>query len=110
MGINITLYLPNRLDSMVGLYDIERADQLPFETKEAQAYTPALVVVHTKRWMEYGALIDLENPQLTSPYIFAWDVSASIDAALATDFPNRTLYHYYPERPFQLYKEPLPNP
>jgi hypothetical protein len=95
---------------MVALYDIERADQESFLTTTAQSLTPALVVVHTDRWVEYGALLDLEDPELTTPFIFAWSLNPSIDALLANDFPNRTVYHYYPGRPFQLYKEPLAIP
>ncbi len=110
VGINLMLYLPIRLGGMVALYDIERADQESFLTTTAQSLTPALVVVHTDRWVEYGALLDLEDPELTTPFIFAWSLNPSIDALLANDFPNRTVYHYYPGRPFQLYKEPLAIP
>lgn len=110
VGINLALYLPIRLDGMFGLYDIERADQLPFETPAAQALTPALVIVHVDRWMEYGALLDLENPDLTTPFIFAWNNNPFTDALLADAFPGRTVYHYYPSKPFQLYREPLPEP
>ncbi len=110
VGINLMLYLPIRLGGMQALYDIELADQEPFLTPTAQSLTPALVIVHSERWMEYGALLDLENPELTSPFIFAWSVSVFSDSQLAMDFPDRTVYHYYPGRPFQLYKEPLPVP
>jgi hypothetical protein len=110
VGINLMLYMPIRLGGMVALYNLELADQEPFLTPAAQSLTPALVIVHTPRWMEYGALLDLENPELTTPFIFAWSISPSIDATLANDFPSRTVYHYYPGQPFQLYKEPLAIP
>jgi hypothetical protein len=110
VGINLTLYLPNRLGGMFGLYNIERADEEPFQTPAAQSLTPALVIVHTNRWMEYGALLDLEDPELTTPFIFAWSINPSTDSLLAKDFPNRTVFHYYPEQPFQLYQEALPAP
>ncbi len=110
VGINLTLYMPIRLGGMYGLYDIERADQEAFLTPSAQSHTPALVIVHADRWMEYGAVLDLENPELTTPFIFAWSISPSADAALVNDFPFRNVYHYYPERTFQLYPEPLPEP
>lgn len=110
VGINMIYYLPDRLGGMYGLYDIEKADQSPFQTVEAQSITPALVIVHSERWMEYGALLDLENPGLTSPFIFAWSIGPSVDSMLANDFPNRAVYHYYPGQPFQLYKEPLLTP
>jgi hypothetical protein len=110
VGINLALYLPVRLGSMVGLYDIELSDQQPFLTPSAQSHTPALVIVHAARWMEYGAVLDLENPELTTPFIFAWSISPTADAALANDFPSRNVYHYYPERTFQLFPEALPEP
>jgi hypothetical protein len=60
--------------------------------------------------MEYGALLDLEDPGLTTPIIFAWSISPSIDASLAGDFPDRTVYHYYPNQPFELYRETQDTP
>ena len=110
VGINLFLYIPIRMDGMYALYDIERADQAPFETPATRSLAPALVIVHVKRWMEYGALLDLENPSLTSPFIFAWGSSPATDESLANDFPNRTVYHYYPGQAFRLYREPLPVP
>ncbi|OGO27123.1 MAG: hypothetical protein A2136_11005 [Chloroflexi bacterium RBG_16_54_11] len=116
VGINLSLYLPIRLEGMFGLYWIERADQEPFETPSAQALAPALVIVHSERWMEYGALLDLENPELTSPFIFAWSISPTTDATLANDFavlpgePGRQVYHYYLGQPFKLYERPVTSP
>lgn len=110
VGINLASYVPDRLGGMVGLYDIEQSDLAPFEAPSAQVYTPALVIVHSARWMEYGALLDLEDPELTTPFIFAWSINPPNDALLVNDFPGRKIYHYYPEQPFQLYKEPLPSP
>jgi hypothetical protein len=98
------------LDSMVGLYNIEQSDLEPFETPSALSLTPALVIVHSQRWMEYGALLDLEDPELTTPFIFAWTISSSSDAKLRNDFPGRAIFHYYPEQPFKLYLEPVPAP
>jgi hypothetical protein len=106
VGINLTLYLPIRLEAMVGLYNIELADLQPFQTPSAQALTPALVIVHSQRWMEYGALLDLEDPELTTPFIFAWTSNPSTDSRLGKDFPGRTVFHYFPEQPFKLYPEP----
>ena len=67
VGINLTQYTPIRLGGLMGLYNIERADQLPFQTPDTQALAPALVIVHTGRWMEYGALLDLEDPEFDHP-------------------------------------------
>jgi hypothetical protein len=109
VGFNLTLYAPFRLGSMQGLYNISASDQAPFRQPEVQALAPALVIVRSPRWMEYGALLDLENPELTSPFIFAWNNNPGRDAALAAEFPERMVYYYYPDRqPFQLYSEPQP--
>ena len=89
---------------------LNRSDQAPFLTPAAQSLTPALVIVHTDRWMEYGALLDLEDPELTTPFIFAWSQHLPSMPRFANDFPDRTVYHYYPGQPFQLYKEPLAAP
>jgi hypothetical protein len=107
VGINLMLYLPIRLPGMYALYNIELADQKPFLTPAVQSLAPALVIVHSDRWMEYGALLDLEDPELTTPFIFAWSISEFSDLLLANDFPYRTVYHYYPGLSFQLFKEPL---
>lgn len=109
VGFNLIQYLPTRLAEMRGLYDIELADQIPFQAPEIEPLTPALVIVHTERWMEYGALLDLEDPEFTTPFIFAWSINPSIDASVANDFPGRSVYHYYPEQPFRFYLEPLPD-
>lgn len=110
VAVNLTLYLPIRLGGMVGLYDIERADKQLFQTLAVQELAPALVIVHTDRWMEYGALLELEDPRLTTPIIFAWSISPTTDASLVGDFPDRTVYHYYPDKPFKLYRKPLDTP
>ncbi len=110
VGINLVLYLPNRLSGMVDLFGITRSDQTAFLSPAARSLTPALVIVHTDRWMEYGALLDLENPDLTSPFVFAWTSGLSFNPRLANDFPDRTVYHYYPGRSSQLYAEPLEGP
>ncbi len=110
VGINLTLYLPIRLNSMLDLYNISQTDQAPFLTPSTRSMAPALVIVHTAYWMEYGALLDLENPELTSPFIFAWSIDSATDASLAGDFPSRTVYHYYPGEPFKLYIVPQQRP
>ena len=109
VAVNLLLYTPIRLDGMVNLYGISAADQQPFRQAEIQALAPALVIVNTESWMEYGALLDLENPDLTSPLIFAWTTSPEREAALVSSFPQRNVYIYYPDQqPFTLFSKPLP--
>ena len=107
VGINLTLYTPIRLGAMQGLYGIERQDQAAFRTPEVQALAPAIIIVHVEKWMDYGALLDLQDPYLTTPFIFAWDKLAD-PVALAAAFPERAIYHYYPDTPFVFYTTPRP--
>ncbi len=103
VGYNLVSYLPARLQEMRGLYGVERADLLPFLTQEARALTPAIVVVHIQEtWTDYGALLDLQDPWLTSPFIFALGQGD----ALRADYPARRLIHYYPDEPFTFYEHP----
>lgn len=101
---NLTGYLPGRLQGMYGLYDMRREAQAPFLTPEAQAMTPALIIVHSERWMGYGVLLDLQSPDLTSPFIFAWSRTITLDNELAGNFSSeRTVKHYYIEDPGNFY-------
>lgn len=107
VGFNLTVYLPKRLNGMVGLYGINRTMLQPFETPTAQALTPALVVVHFQNeWTEYGGLLALQNADLTSPFIFALSRSAQADAALPGDYPDRRIIYYYPSEPNVFYENP----
>jgi hypothetical protein len=108
VGINLFFYLPFRLESLHNLYGISKQEQAPFLTESAQALSPALIIVHSEKWMPYGALLDLQDPILGSPFIFAWDMDPATDARVAKRYPNRAVYHYYPENPFELLTAPLP--
>jgi hypothetical protein len=92
---------------MYGLYGVLRARMQPFLTQQAQELTPAVVIVHIESsWTDYGTLLDLENPWLTSPFIFALGGDKKTTAALAADFPERTIINYYTKQPekFFLYQ------
>jgi 4-amino-4-deoxy-L-arabinose transferase-like glycosyltransferase len=106
VSYNLFTFLPGRLWEMHGLYGISRVDLQPFLTQEAQALTPALVIVHSEKWMSYGSLIELEDPRLTTPFIFAWSRGPAADQTLAEDFPERNIYHYYVDEPWFFYTAP----
>ncbi len=107
IGFNLTVYLPERLNSMVGLYGIRSAMLEPFELPQARALAPALVVVHFKKeWTEYGGLLALQNAQLTSPFIFALSRGSIDDAALPGDYPDRRVIYYYTDEPNVFYGKP----
>lgn len=107
VGTNLFTYLPGRLWKMHGMYNITRTMLDPFFTKDALELTPALVVVHTQQeWTEYGGLLELQNAQLTSPFIFALNRKDSVQEDYYTVFPDRQIYHYYPDEPSTFYLEP----
>ena len=108
VGYNLTTYLPARFDQIYGLYDIHPSQLSPFQTAQARCLTPALVIVHTQKiWTEYAGLLELEDPWLTSPFIFAWSNNSPIgDAAIARLYPARTILYYYPYQADTLYSSP----
>jgi hypothetical protein len=108
VSTNLLFYTPLRLGSLHNLYGIGRQNQAPFLMPQAQALTPALIIVHSDQWMSYGALLELEDPDLGSPFIFAWNMNEAIDAKVARRYPNRAVYHYYPDQPYLFYSAPLP--
>lgn len=107
VGYNLVAYLPARLNGLYGFYGVTRSQLAPFLTSQAQTYTPALVFVHIKKeWTEYGGLLELEDPWLTTPFIFAVSSNPVIDAAIASHYPDRRVIHYYPDEPEKFYESP----
>lgn len=107
VGYNLTVYLPGRLKDMTNLYGISRAMLAPFETAQARMLTPALVIVHfQKEWTEYGGLLELQNAELTSPFIFALSRGEKTDAFLPRDYPNRKIIYYYTDELNVFYEYP----
>jgi hypothetical protein len=106
VSASLIFYTPQRIGGMHGLFGMGRANLEPFLTPQAQALTPALIIVHTDLWIDYGALLPLEDPFLDTPFIFAWSIGPNTDAALAADFPDRHIYHYYPDTPYVFYIGP----
>ncbi|MFN2176825.1 MAG: ArnT family glycosyltransferase [Anaerolineales bacterium] len=106
---NLFAYLPPRLDRMRGLYGVSRSHLEPFLTEGAQELAPALVIVHPqKKWIEYGTLIELQNPYLDTPFIFIITRGPQVDQEVAREFPNRAVFHYYQDQPYTLYTAPRP--
>ena len=104
VGFNLVFYLPQRMQMMHGLYGISRERLKPFLSRSAQQYTPALVIVHILgKWTEYGALLELENPFLDSPFIFAMSRGPETNRLLELQFPDRAVYHYYADQPYKFY-------
>lgn len=105
---NLFFYTPIRLNGMFGLYGVERAHMAPFQTPEMQKLAPALVIVHVKNdWIEYGTLLELQDPYLDTPFIFVISRGTEQNQAVARAFPGRHVYHYYPlDDPYTLLDEP----
>ncbi|MFU8771100.1 MAG: ArnT family glycosyltransferase [Anaerolineales bacterium] len=106
---NLISYTPNRLAGLYGLYDMERHMLEPFEIAEKQELTPALIIVYASIWTEYGVLLELSNAYMDSPFIFALARTTEENLELAQNFPDRRVYHYYPDQPYQLYHQPRPS-
>jgi hypothetical protein len=95
---NFYFYLPYRLGALRGLYGIERSDLTPFLSAEAQELAPALVIVRSDKWMPYGSLLELESPDLESPFIFAWSSKPYDCQDLVVSYlDHRTIIHYFPD-------------
>ncbi len=109
IGLNLLVYAPMRLGGLVNLFGIGRENLLPFQSAAAQELTPALVFVHTPHWQKYSSTFELEDPDLTTPFIFAWSRGPQTDTAVAALYPERSIFHYYPEEPYRLYTAPLAN-
>jgi hypothetical protein len=107
VGYNLTSYLPGRVRSMYGMYGIRRAMLEPFYSEEAQELTPALVIVSwQKQWTEYGGLLELQNAQLTSSFIFILNRGNAANAEVVAAFPERRVIYYYPDEPFRFFDSP----
>jgi 4-amino-4-deoxy-L-arabinose transferase-like glycosyltransferase len=103
---NLLFYTPIRLSGMHALYGISRARLEPFLTPQSQALAPAIFVVHPGEWTEYGALLEMQDPFLDTPFLFVISIGRRRDAELALIFPDRKLYHYYPDDPYMFYPKP----
>lgn len=104
---NTTFYLPPRLDGLKGLYQTSFERLKPFYSPQALAQTPALVIIHVKgSWTEYAAYLNLSNPFLNSPFIFTISKGTEQDNRLKSSFPDRAIWHYYPDNPFELLSTP----
>ncbi len=101
VGLSLVFYVPRRLGGMSQLYGISRSQLAPFE--DAGHLAPAVLIVHAGRWTEYGGLLELENPLLTSPFLFVFGGKGGLEETLREAFPGRAVYHYYPDEPDKFY-------
>jgi len=110
LSANLLFYTPIRLGGMFGLYGLSRARLEPFHAAQAQGLNPALVIVHADRWMQYGSMLELMDPFLDTPFLVVISVGQGADAALAADYPERRVFHYYPDEPWVFYQQAPASP
>ena len=100
-------YTPARLKNIEERYGFSKDDLRVFQSDAIQEFTPALILVYAQSWKEYGAFLHLEDPDLTTPLIFAWIFPGqNPPEQLSTDYPDRTIYYFYPDDPGSLYIAP----
>ncbi len=92
LAVNLSAYLPQRLEEWHGLYGITRA---PLDELEAlRGEDSALVLVRGSRWIEYAALFSLNTPWYDGPVVVAHDVTPGLSAAAIRAFENRRVWYY----------------
>ncbi len=107
LGLGIALsavfYTPARLQAIHARYGFERSPLKSFQSAAYVSKTPALIIVHADNWKQYGVFLHLQDPLLTSPFIFYYASSSNVPVSdLASHFPDRNIYHYDPDTPTQL--------
>jgi hypothetical protein len=106
LSANLFFYTPLRLGGMHGLYGVSRSRLEPFLTSDARALAPAIFIVHPGHWTEYGTLLELQGPFLDTPFLFVISQNPQMDGKLGELFPDRQVYHYYPDEPYKFYPRP----
>jgi 4-amino-4-deoxy-L-arabinose transferase-like glycosyltransferase len=104
VSASLLFYTPQRLNVMRGLYGVTRTRLTPFLTQQAQALTPALVIVYPNKWTEYGALLELQDAFLDTPFIFVYNRGDNANFAVTRAFPERKAYMYFPSQPFKFFE------
>jgi hypothetical protein len=109
VGYNSLSFLPHRLNNLHNRYRINYSQIEAFQSQQAKALTPAIVLVQmNSSWKDYEMLLDLQNPWLTSPFIFALSQGKLIDEELAAFYADRNIIYYYTDQPdkFFVYRQP----
>lgn len=101
MLVDLTMYLPARLDGMKGLYGISAG---PVRSLRASDLGRALIFVRSDRWMGYANLLLLAPPFSHDDFRVAWSVGLDRDQQVADQYPGYTVYYYDPSEPNLLVK------
>lgn len=92
--LNLWGYLPRRLGMLRQLYGISREPWQVFLERWGPPYTPGLVLVKADHWTQYGVFLPLQDPWLSTPWIFAWSRGEEVDARVVGCFPQRRAWVY----------------
>jgi hypothetical protein len=102
ISLNCLFYLPTRLGGMHSLYGISGAYTRPLQELDLEG---ALLFVHADRWHRYGNLLILAPPFTDADLLVALEANPEQAEAVIQEFPDRRVYHYYPDEPYMLYNE-----
>jgi hypothetical protein len=99
----LQFYLPQRLSRFSNLYGASAERIKPFINNDTPGITPALVIVHiSQTWTDYSSLTELSNPYFDTPFVFSLSQGEKKNALAASMLPNRHIWHYYADEPFDL--------
>lgn len=101
--LNILFYIPDRVWGMQGLYQISRE---PMDALVEIAQEDAVIIVHTQKWFEYARLLPLVEPFGEGDLIIIRSCGLEADDDIIRLYPDRQIYHYYPDNPGRLYPGP----
>ena len=99
IAVNLLVYLPGRAASLSHLYGVTRKNLEVFSSPQALAATPALLIIHAQNWNEYYQFLELGDAYLQGPYLIAVNQGEGGNLLLASQYPERTVIHYYPDSP-----------
>jgi hypothetical protein len=106
IGRGLFTYLPERLNSFVGLNNTSQARLEPFRAAVKQGLAPAIVIVHWPNyWTEWGGLVDLNSPFLDTPLLVASNRDQAQIDSLIQAFPDYSVYHYFSDSPWNWVQE-----
>jgi len=100
--VNIIFYIPIRVWGMRGLYQITRE---PMDALVEIAQEDSLIIVHTQKWFEYARLLPLVEPFGDGDLIITCSCGLDAGDDLIRQYPDRRIFHYYPEAPQRLFSE-----
>ncbi|MGD8813973.1 MAG: hypothetical protein PVI78_05800 [Anaerolineales bacterium] len=95
--INLSMYLPIRLDGMRGLYGVEGIAKQQVQDADLGR---VLIIVHTTgTWYDYGNLVTLGPPYRDGDLLLAISQGEKTNEQLLEAYPDLPILHYYAANP-----------